>query len=178
MKKILMILCVMLTVSLAGCTEEKVVDNKEPAKEEAVENKDTKKPDETNNTKEDEQVTIKVCVPDEQFMKLEEKEVKLDALDPELILNVLKESYAVSEECKINSVKVDGDNVYIDLNEEYSTFIKNMGTSGEYMSIGSIVNTFTEAYSCEAAKITSAGEVIVTGHAAYDGYLTRFALEP
>ena len=180
MKKILMILCVVLSLSLVGCGEQKVVEEKEPAKEkvEKVEKEETKKPEETAKPEEKEQIKITIYVPDEAYMKLEEKEAKIDVLDPQLILDTLIDAQLLTDDCKVNGVTKENTTLYVDLNDGFQNLIRNMGTSGEYMIMGGVVNTYLDAYECEAVCITINGETFATGHAVYDGALTRFELEP
>ena len=54
-------------------------------------------------------------------------------------------------------------------------------TSGEYVILGSVVNTFLTAYDADAIIITVDGEVLETGHSVYDQPLTlyqSFILKP
>jgi hypothetical protein len=52
--------------------------------------------------------------------------------------------------------------------------MQSIGSSAEYYVIGSICNTYMDAYECEKVHITVNGEVLATGHAEYPGYLQRF----
>ena len=49
-----------------------------------------------------------------------------------------------------------------------------MGSTGEYYIIGSVCNTFLDAYGCEKIKITVENATLETGHAEFSGYLTRY----
>lgn len=62
----------------------------------------------------------------------------------------------------------------LDLNQAFATFMQSSGTTGEYISLGSVCNTFLDAYGCEQIKITVEGGVLSTGHTEYTGYLGRF----
>ena len=171
MRKILLMLCIVLSFSIAGCGDQKVVDNKEPDKENVSK-------DEINKQEEKEQINISIYIPDEEYMKLEEKEVKIDTLNPHDILNALIDAQLLTEDCKVNGVTKEDTELYVDLSDGFQNFIRNMGTSGEYMIMGGVVNTFLDAYECETVQITIDGETFATGHALYDGALTRYALEP
>jgi len=62
----------------------------------------------------------------------------------------------------------------VDFNEAFGAYVCSMGTTGEYYTIGSIVNTFLDVYGCEKVKITVEGNTLETGHAEYPGYMNRF----
>ncbi len=53
--------------------------------------------------------------------------------------------------------------------------LKEMGSSAEYLVIGSICNTYLDVYHCAKIHITVNGEMLATGHAEYPGYMTRFS---
>ena len=106
------------------------------------------------------------------------EEVQIDALTPEAVLNALISKGAVAADVQIlafNTVTVDNKpSVEIDFNPAFSTFVTNMGSTGEYFAIGSVCKTFLNAYNCEQIKITVEGQTLTTGHAEYPGYLTAF----
>ena len=62
----------------------------------------------------------------------------------------------------------------LDLNQAFGNALGSMGTAGEYMTLGSICNTFLDAYGCEKIQITVEGNTLETGHTEYPGYLNKF----
>ena len=71
--------------------------------------------------------------------------------------------------------QVDGVNALnLDLNQAFGNALGSMGTAGEYMTLGSVVNTFLDAFDCEKIQITVEGATLATGHTDYPGYLNRF----
>ena len=64
----------------------------------------------------------------------------------------------------------------LDLNfsSTLDTFMNNVGSSAEYYVVGSICNTFLEAYNAEKIKITVEDGAFETGHAEYPGYMFKF----
>lgn len=72
-----------------------------------------------------------------------------------------------TQETGVNSLKLD-------LNQAFGTFLQSMGTAGEYVALGSVCNTFLDAYGCEQIQITVEGNTLATGHTEYPGYLTKF----
>ncbi len=106
------------------------------------------------------------------------EKVNIESLSAEKVLEALISKGAVAADVQIlsfNTITVDNKpTIEIDFNSAFSTFVTNMGTAGEYFSIGSVCNTFLNAYNCEQIKITVEGQTLTTGHAEYPGYLTAF----
>ena len=76
---------------------------------------------------------------------------------------------------KCDKQTVDGvESLDVDFNEAFGAYVCSMGTTGEYYTIGSVVNTFLDAYGCEKVKITVEGNTLESGHAEYPGYMNRF----
>ena len=73
-------------------------------------------------------------------------------------------------ETQVDGVKA----LNLDLNQAFGTALGSMGTAGEYMTLGSVVNTFLDAFECEKIQITVEGATLATGHTDYQGYLNRF----
>lgn len=106
------------------------------------------------------------------------EEVQINALTPEAVLNALVSKGAVAADVQIlsfDTVTIDNKpTIEIDFNSAFAAFVTNLGTAGEYFAIGSVCNTFLNAYNCEQIKITVEGQTLTTGHAEYPGYLTAF----
>lgn len=64
----------------------------------------------------------------------------------------------------------------LDLNQAFSDFLQSLGSTGEYMVVGSVCNTFLDAYDCNQVQITVEGNALATGHAEYPGYMSQFDL--
>ncbi len=109
---------------------------------------------------------------------LVQETVEVDALTPENVLAVLVEHGILSGDIQILSLEEgekDGQKVLnIDFSQEFGKYIASMGTTGEYMALGSVCNTFLSAYGCEKVKLTVEGGVLSTGHNDYPGYLGYF----
>ena len=68
--------------------------------------------------------------------------------------------------------------IRLDLGAEFGSMINAMGTSGEYMMMGALVNTFLDAYSASGLMLQVDGKTLETGHSIYDFTLEFFPLEP
>ena len=56
----------------------------------------------------------------------------------------------------------------LDMNTAYGNAVSNTGTTGEYMLLGSLVNTLLTFYGMETITITIGGQTLVTGHNVYN----------
>ena len=62
----------------------------------------------------------------------------------------------------------------LDLSPDFAGYLSSMGTSGEFLAMGSLVNTFLDAYDASLIKVTAGGETLETGHQIYDGWLELY----
>lgn len=153
------------------------VDQKKENKEEqSGENSDEQSENTISN--EDKSVEIKIYVSNDDATAFVSDSVKIDELTPENIVNILVQKSVLSSDVQVlkcDKQKVDGvESLEIDFNEAFGAYVCSMGTTGEYYTIGSVVNTFLDAYGCEKVKITVEGNTLETGHAEYPGYMNRF----
>lgn len=105
---------------------------------------------------------------------LVQETVQVDALTPDNVLAVLVEHGALQGDIRILGFEQTEDNgtkvLNIDFSQEFGSYLGSMGTAGERMIMGSVCNTFLNAYGCEKVKITVEGGVLETGHKEYPGY--------
>lgn len=153
------------------------VDQKNENKEEqSGENSDEKSENTVSN--EDKSIEIKIYVSNDDATAFVSESVKIDELTPENIVNILVQKSVLSSDVRVLKCEeqtVDGvKSLDVDFNEAFGAYVCSMGTTGEYYTIGSIVNTFLDVYGCEKVKITVEGNTLETGHAEYPGYMNRF----
>lgn len=153
------------------------VDQKEENKEEqSGENSDEKSENTVSN--EDKSVEINAYVSNDDATAFVAESVKIDELTPENIVKVLIEKSVLPSDIQVlkcDKQTIDGvKSLDVDFNEAFGAYVCSKGTTGEYYTIGSIVNTFLDAYGCEKVKITVEGNTLETGHAEYPGYMNRF----
>lgn len=139
---------------------------------------DSEKKAEDIVSNEDKSVEIKVYVSNDDATAFVSESVKIDELTSENIVKVLIEKSVLSSDVqalKCDKQTVDGvESLNVDFNEAFGAYVCSMGTTGEYYTIGSVVNTFLDAYGCEKIKITVEGNTLESGHAEYPGYMNRF----
>ena len=160
--------------------EEEPEETEEPGAEEEQPSQDTTDTDTQTPAQEPaaETATITVYYSNADATAFESSEVQIASLSPEAVLEALVSQGALTADVAEDSFTmstVDGKaSIELDLNSAFATYVSNMGTTGEYYTVGALVNTFLDAYECEQIRITVDGEVLATGHAEYPGYLSRF----
>lgn len=160
--------------------EEEPEETEEPEAEEEQPSQDTTDTDTQTLAQEPaaETATITVYYSNADATAFESSEVQIASLSPEAVLEALVSQGALTADVAENSFTmstVEGKaSIELDLNSAFAAYVSNMGTTGEYYTVGALVNTFLDAYECEQIRITVDGEVLATGHAEYPGYLARF----
>ena len=99
-------------------------------------------------------VTREVTLPREAPGDITEQLIQMDAL-AEDILEQLVQAGALPEGVRVLSM----DNGMLDLNSAFLSFLNTMGTSGEYVVMGSVVNTYLTAFGLDRITITVEGNV-------------------
>ena len=90
------------------------------------------------------------------------------------LLEALIEVCVLTEDVQIHSMVQDGTHMTIDFNHAFKDLVCTMGTSGEYLTVGSIVNTLIANYEVETVSITVDGETWESGHVIYDSPMGFF----
>ena len=193
-KRIICVLFLSLAVMISGCTKSEEADNNvqtkdntvqqesnkekgDEEKEETQEEKDT----DTLEEKKDMEVSkyeINIYHSNDDATGFTSETVEVDEITVDNIVKELVEKSVLTSDIKVNNfetVDLDGkQSINLDFNQAFDTFINGKGSTGEYYTVGSIVNTFLDAYSCEQIKITVEGGTLETGHTDYPGYMSRF----
>lgn len=148
----------------------------EQSEADQMEDDSDKKEDQT--VQEDESTEITIYTSNDDATAFVAESVKIDELTPENIVKVLIEKSVLPSDVQVlkcDKQTIDGvESLDVDFNEAFGAYVCSMGTTGEYYTIGSIVNTFLDAYGCEKIKITVEGNTLESGHAEYPGYMNRF----
>ena len=95
-------------------------------------------------------------------------------LTPHALVDKLIGAGVLTEKTAILSAEVEGTHIHLDLNAAFGDQVSAMGTAGERMIIGSLVNTFLTAYHAETLSFTVEGQILESGHVIYDFELTFF----
>lgn len=158
-------------------SEEDEQGQEEPTTEQ--DDSDEEKDDTMDQTPASEPINITIYYSNDDATGFASEEVQIHSLTPEEVLNALVDKGAMAADVQILSFEtttVDGKaTIELDFSSEFSSYISSMGSTGEYYVMGSVCNTFLDAYDCEQIKITVEGQVLATGHAEYPGYMSKFA---
>ena len=192
-KRIIVLMLTGIILSVSACsnsagTDSSQSDNQKTEQQEddkdKAENKadqsdpDSDKKTEDTDSNEDKSVEIQLYVSNDDATEFVSESVKIDELTPENIVNALVQKSVLPSDIQVLKCEeqiVDGvKSLDVDFNEAFGTYVCSMGTTGEYYTIGSVVNTFSDAYGCEQIKITVEGNTLESGHAEYPGYMNRF----
>ena len=190
-KSIVMLLLTITALSLSACASGKETDGKENVKQEAVDenakdkeelnehvNEEEKKDDidneEDNVTEDTKKISVNVYRfnPDDETFVVETKEC--DELSEQNIWSLLKETTSIPADSNVNSFKMNGDQLELDVDHAFGEKLRSYGTSGEDALMGCVVNTYLDAYKCSGIKITEDGQTLCSGHREYTDYLTKY----
>lgn len=121
---------------------------------------------------------IKVYYSNSDASGFESEEVAIGTLSSNEVLKALVDKGVLPVDVSLLSFKeFEKDNeklLELDFSDKFITYIKTLGTSAEYYIVGSICNTFLDAYGSDKIHITVNGDVFTTGHAEYPGYMGKF----
>lgn len=155
-------------------TEEK--DSEAEKKEDTAEKaEDTTKETESAESQE-EQLTL--YLPNENAAGWNVTKNQIEQVTPDIIIGQLVGAGAIPDSVTVVSFGEDqGENgliLKLDLSSNFAEGLLNMGTAGEYLTMGSVVNSFLDTYQADGIEITAGGNVIETGHTSFEGVLNHF----
>lgn len=110
-------------------------------------------------------------------MVLTQKRYPLDALTPENIMAALIDAGVVPSDVKVLDFKQEEDTITLDLSKTFEEYVNQMGTAGEYATVGSVVNTYLDAYDAKAVSLLVEGGTWSTGHAEYETLQGRYTYD-
>ena len=119
-------------------------------------------------------VTFSVYYGDENAVMLLSEEVTVPELTPEAVVSELIRVGVLSEGTLVNRLELIAPYLYLDLSYEFLAKLQTMGSSGEMITVNSVVNTFLDAYGAELLLLSVNGSVIETGHTVYDLPLAKY----
>jgi hypothetical protein len=121
-----------------------------------------------DTTGEEGPVNIPVYQSNEEGDNLISTDETIEYLSPENVLSALIEQGDLSPGIRVLSFNESGGDgqrlLELDLSREFNDFMAAQGSWGEFVVIGSVVNTFLSAYNAEEIIITVGGEALATPH--------------
>ena len=179
MKKVqgIVYVTIMSFLLLSGC-ENKETEMNEPPKTEvnSGDNSDAeleetdKDTEEQNEESEELSVDMTIYYVDMETAEITTRIINDVSLNPENV----QEEKLLTEKCGFNnfSYNKEKETIDIDVNQEFGNYIRSMGTTGESQIIECVTKSYLETYDCEKIKITEEGQVLQTGHAILEGYIS------
>ena len=119
-------------------------------------------------------LTYTLYLPNENADGFVPQTVQTDRITADSLLMELQMAGVLPDTVIINAFGSQGDHLILDFNSSFATAVNAMGTSGERMIIGSLVNTFLNAFQVQSLVFTVEGELLESGHVIYDFPLTFF----
>ena len=166
MKRILMILMCSLMLTACAAKDNTTPTETDPTETTAHETQETTiETLSTEESTEAEGTTFTVYTPNENLDGFFTTEFQGDK---ENVVDVLISAGVLTEDVKVNSITREEATIHVDFNSAFADLINTMGTTGEGMIMGCVVNTFLSAHGAETMMITVDGEVLESGHVVYD----------
>ena len=81
---------------------------------------------------------------------------------------------ALPKDSEVLAISKDGDALSLDMNEAFLAGLRASGSTGEFLYMGSLVNTFLDNFNCTTVRVTVEGQPFSTGHTEYDKPLQAF----
>ena len=152
-------------------TEEKDGKDSEAEKKEDIITKETE-----SEKSQEEQLTL--YLPNENADGWNVTKNQIEQVTPDIIIGQLVGAGAIPDSVTVVSFGEDqGENgliLKLDLSSNFVEGLLNMGTAGEYLTMGAVVNSFLDTYQADGIEITAGGNVIETGHTSFEGVLNHF----
>lgn len=121
--------------------------------------------------------TYTVYTPNENADGFIEEIIETNVVNSESVLVELQKRNVLPEDVVVNSCSIDDGCVNIDFNQAFADVVCSLGTSGELMIVGSVVNTYLSAFGTDSLYFTVDGEVLESGHTVYDFVMSYFLSE-
>ena len=171
-----LVLALVLSICLSGCGREEtgsdlLTDTKEavvPVKEAVV-----PAAEETP-----EGIALHIYCGDEQAENIVQKTVYVEEVTEQTIMEELSSTLNLDAQAGLRNISFGtygGDKVVIlDFNQAFADYLKKLSQQGENIVMGSITNTFLEAYQSELLLVTAEEKVLDTGRTIYEEYLETY----
>lgn len=95
-------------------------------------------------------------------------------LTAQALVDLLIEQKVIPEGTRVRNFKSAGGIITLDLSKEFEEQAQSLGSAGEYVLLGSLVNTFLTTYEATGLDLTTEGRDLATGHNIYDYTLEFF----
>lgn len=149
-----------------------------PTEEVAEEEKNEEQLDKVTPAPTPEEDKLWIYYGDENAENLLIDGIEKQKVTPELLISELSKRNVISKDTKINSIKEtktsNGKTLELDFSEKFQEDLFNQGSSGEFIMMGSVVNTFLRAYEADSMTITVNGNILESGHCIYESPMKAY----
>lgn len=157
-------------------TETKDTTEEKDGKDSEAEKKEDITKETESEKSQEEQLTL--YLPNENADGWNVTKNQIEQVTPDIIIGQLVGAGAILDSVTVVSFGEDqGENgliLKLDLSSNFAEGLLNMGTAGEYLTMGAVVNSFLDTYQADGIEITAGGNVIETGHTSFEGVLNHF----
>ncbi len=126
-------------------------------------------------------IPIRIYYSDESGEPLCVSMTRTEEITPEILLLNLSFYQMVPDTASVQGFEQrkqeDGLMLMLDLSEDFETYLSGLDAAGEAAAMGSLVNTFLDAYQGSSILITVEGETLNTGHGVYSEALELYPYE-
>ena len=123
-------------------------------------------------------IALHVYCGDEQAENIVQKTVYVEEVTEQSIMEELGSALNLDPQAGLKDISFGtygGDKVVmLDFNQAFADYLKKLSQQGEMIVMGSITNTFLEAYQSELLLVTVEGKVLDTGRNIYEEYLETY----
>ena len=99
----------------------------------------------------------------------ETTEFEVEKMNTDVLMEKLIEVGALNEDVVLASMQFKDGGLVLNFNDAFLAQLNTMGTSGERMMVGSVVNTFLTAFNkVDKVSILVGGQIVESGHVIYD----------
>lgn len=128
----------------------------------------------TGSNSEPQQYQITLYLPNSDASGFTKQDAQTDGTVASIV-SLLADAGAIPEGSEVLDSNIDATGVStINMNAVFGQAVKSSGTTGEYLMLGSLVNTILTYYDLEDITLTVEGSTLETGHATYDTPLQFF----
>lgn len=149
-----------------------------PTEEVAEEEKNEEQLDKATPAPTPEEDKLWIYYGDENAENLLIDGIEKQKVTPELLISELAKRNVISKDTKVNSIKETksskGKTLELDFSEKFQEDLFNQGSSGEFIMMGSVVNTFLRAYEADSMTITVNGNILESGHCIYESPMKAY----
>lgn len=119
---------------------------------------------------------LTVYIPNNNADAFIQTEAAVSEITKEVVVAQLINAGVLSDGTMVAALEFDAGAKLLkaDFNEPFRRLLQTMGTAGEYMIMGSVVNTFLSAFDADFISITVDGDILETGHSVYDQSLSLY----